>query len=327
MKKKPINMKELKAHVFWEDACQGSELTLHLNTGEQDELNKLVATVESFSTPPTYNVRLYKWNGYVELNEKELSILDAQKIFVYWIVLYKKTATLEYRKNPIVELIDYHPFWQDTCKGSNLTLYLNIPPAKTSGSYKLVATVESFLMPPTYNLYRNAQDREMTEENLQKENVKDVFLNWYIRFEKTATLEYEKHEVCDFARIISGESRVQPRIVKFPSAIKLPILSGIFRTSRDTSPRSPKSSITPRSSRSSSRNSSTGSMVSSADTSPRPLDDFSPRSPECTKKTSSGESLPSARSPLTFRRSTSSLPTARTASLRAQVLNEMLTKK
>lgn len=332
---KTLSTKDIKQHPFWKDTCKGNNLTLHLGVAEFGELRKLTATIESFSNPSTYTVRLYKWCGGLEIDEGGLSEKEAKKHLSYWLVLYKKTATLEYEKNQAEYTIQNHPFWQDTCKGSNLTLYLNINP-ETPESDKLVATVESFLIPPTYELYRKAQSREMIEKHLSRDDVQDIFLYWMIQFEKTAELKYEKHEVEDFAGLITGESRVQPRKTR-PLSLppKLPPLSGLFRLSRESSPRSPGSpSRFPLSSRSSSggfsdrslssRNSSMSSLVSSTEVSPRTVkEDPVKRSSETFS--SSGPIERGPRSPV-FRRSTPSLPLARTNSLRAQVLNEMLTK-
>lgn len=91
-KNSKLGLKDVKQHPFWQDTCKGSNIILHLNI--ESELNKLVISVESFSTPSTYTVCLYKWDGSIEMSEENLLEQNAQKLLIYWIVLYKKTANL-----------------------------------------------------------------------------------------------------------------------------------------------------------------------------------------------------------------------------------------
>lgn len=131
-----------------------------------------------------------------------------------------------------------HPFWSDTCKGSNLTLYFNDPPngpdlnkivafvegTKPQGGEasadecidlnKIVATVDTFVSPrtreTTYNLvlYRWTETSGTSvfcEARCSKADALEKLLYWMKFYEKTVTESYESHELVDLSKFVNAD--------------------------------------------------------------------------------------------------------------------------
>ena len=178
-----------------------------------------------------------------------------------------------------------HEFWKSTCKGSKLTIHLNLETTTEAPELrKLVTAVMTFDKHPTYEitLWRWDGNIFSREHHDQRKAIR-IVTDWFDTYKSTATLEFEQHQEIDMGELFkdnnsdksdkSDESDKSDNVIspKTQRRLSLPLkgLKGLSSRSCESSPRdgTPRSSRR-NSSRSSSR-SNTSSKSSSTDPSPR----------------------------------------------------------